>query len=404
MRIWAGVLGLGLIIAMRAQEPVAPSRTNAKTDVQLDAEAKQADVLTQQNKLLEALPLYEELHAQRPTRVFYTERLAMAYLMKDGAATNASDKTAARDRARQLFSEARAAGDNSDLLQVVGGMLEDAQKAPAAKGPAPAGMESLEQAEALFSKGEMARAMELYNKAWQENPKLYQVPLYAGDAEFKQNHYDEAGMWFQRAIAIAPDRETAHRYWADDLMKAGKTAEARTQYVEAFVAEPYVKAPRLVLKTWAGKNGLRYVAPPIVIPIQATVGKDGGTSINMDPARMADQNYMAWIGYPMQTVTWRKDKFAKAYPQEKIYRHSLAEEAEGLRTFLTIVRANKKLPPEQYDATTRTLMALEKDGMLECWILLDNPDPGVAQDYAAYRATHRDLLKAYVEKYDLHPA
>jgi hypothetical protein len=48
-------------------------------------------------------------------------------------------------------------------------------------------------------------------------------------------------------------------------------------------------------------------------------------------------------------------------------------------------------------------MALEKDNMLECWILLDDPDQGVAQDYIAYRAAHRDLLIAYVEKYDLHP-
>ena len=41
---------------------------------------------------------------------------------------------------------------------------------------------------------------------------------------------------------------------------------------------------------------------------------------------------------------------------------------------------------------------------MECWILLDAPDQGTAQDYVTYRATHRDLLRAYIEKYDLHPA
>jgi hypothetical protein len=41
--------------------------------------------------------------------------------------------------------------------------------------------------------------------------------------------------------------------------------------------------------------------------------------------------------------------------------------------------------------------------MLECWILLDNPDRGIAQDYAAYRKDHRQLLEQYIAKYDVHP-
>ena len=404
MRILAGVVGLGIVLSLGAQVPVAPNRMNIKTDAELDAEAKQADALYQQQRSLEALPLYEELHAQRPSKTYYTVHLAISYIAKGGAATSPEAKKAAQDRARQLLEEAKAAGDNSDLTQVLISQLDEASARPKAQGPPIAGKETLDQAEILFNKGDLKGAMAMYEKAYQENSQYYSIPLFAGDAEYKMDHYEEAGVWFQRAIAIAPDRETAHRYWADCLSKAGKTAEAHKQFVEAFVAEPYAKAPRLVLKTWAKSHALQYVAPPIVIPIQAVTNKDGGTNINMDPARMADQNYMAWIGYPMQTVAWRKDKFAAAYPAEKTYRHSLAEEAEGLRTFLTIVRANKKLPPEQYDATTRSLMALEKDGMLECWILVDNPDQGIAQDYAGYRATHRELLKAYVEKYDLHPA
>lgn len=405
MRIWAGVVLVGVVLALGAQEPVAPSRTNVKTDAQLDDEAKEADALYQQQRSLEALPLYEELRALRPTRTFYTVRLAVAYIAKAGASATPEARAAADQHALQLLGEAKAAGDNSDLTQVLTSQLQQAAaNASIPRGPVPAGKATLDEAEIQFSKGDLKAAMALYEKAWQENPQLYQIPLFAGDAQFKLNHYDEAGVWFQRAIAIAPDRETAHRYYADDLSKAGKVEEAHKQFVEAFVAEPYAKAPRLVLKTWAGSHSLRYLPPPIVIPINATQGKDGGTTINMDPTRMADQNYMAWIGYPMQTTIWKKDKFARTYPSEKVYRHSLAEELEGLQTFFTIVRANRKLPPAQYDATTRTLMALDKDGMLECWILLDNPDQGVAQDFAGYRAAHRDLLQAYVEKYDLHPA
>ncbi len=411
MREWAGVLVAGLALSAGAQVPsgqvpVAPSRTNIKTDAELDAEAKQADALYQQNRAIDTLAMYEDLHAQRPDRMFYTARLAMAWIMKGGATNAPEEKEADRARARKLLMEVQASGQKSDLVDIELGLLNDsaaAAKAGAAP-PRAAGQDTLDQAEVLFSKGDLRGSMELYTKAWRENPKLYSAPLFAGDAEYKQDHYDAAGVWFQRAIAIDPDRETAYRYWADDLTKAGRPAEARKEFVEALVAEPYGLAPRAVLKTWATSHGLRYLPPPVVIPIALTRGKDAGYTMNVDPARIQDQNYMAWVGYPMQTLAWQKDKFARAFPGEKTYRHSLAEEVEGLRMLLTVVRNNKKLPPEQYDATIRSLMELEKDGMLECWILLDNPDQGVAQDYAAYRAGHRELLKAYVEKYDLHPA
>jgi hypothetical protein len=48
------------------------------------------------------------------------------------------------------------------------------------------------------------------------------------------------------------------------------------------------------------------------------------------------------------------------------------------------------------------LLDLDKDGMLECWILLNGADQGIVQDYAAYRATHRALLHAYIDKYVIH--
>jgi hypothetical protein len=51
----------------------------------------------------------------------------------------------------------------------------------------------------------------------------------------------------------------------------------------------------------------------------------------------------------------------------------------------------------------KSLKALDADGMVECWILLDDADQGIAQDYVAFRAAHRDLLHAYIAKYDVHP-
>jgi hypothetical protein len=48
------------------------------------------------------------------------------------------------------------------------------------------------------------------------------------------------------------------------------------------------------------------------------------------------------------------------------------------------------------------LQQLKRDGMLDCWIVLNGADPGIAQDYAAYREAHRDLLRRYLYVYLLH--
>lgn len=380
----------------------SPTPLPEKSEAELNDEAARADALYQKSQLLEALPLYQDLHARRPQRPFYTERLAMTWVAKSGTAASAAERAASQEQAHKLLLEAKAAGDNSDLLQI---MLEKltAANQPAPKGPPVAGGESLQQAELLFNKGDLKGATALYAKAWQQNPQLYAAPLFAGDVEYKQNHYAEAGVWYARAIAIDPNRETAHRYWADVLVKDHKIKEANDQYIEAFIAEPYARAPRLVLGTFLRSSQIIFSPPAITLPPPPTRDKDGHLTLTVDPSKANDPLAAAWLGYPMQTVAWQNGKFAKQYPNEKTYRHSLAEESEGLHNLLTVVRS-LNIPESKYDNTVRNLMALEKDNMIECWILLDAPDYGTAQDYNAYRAAHRDLLRAYIQKYDFHVA
>jgi len=388
-----------LIHAARAQTPPV-----AKTDAQLDEEAKQAEALYQSSQLLSALPLYEDLHAQRPGNALYTEFLAMAWVAKGGAAGSPEEARADNQHALNLFKEIQAAGKKSDLTQI---MIEKLTAGLAAQ-PQPAGTlpqwrQVFDQAEILFNKGDLKGSVDLYRKSWEENPQFYSAPLFAGDAEYKLGHYDEAGVWFARAIAVNPDAETAHRYWADCLAKAGKPEEARRQYIEAFIADPYQKAPRLELISWARKNQMPYVAPTITLPAAPTTSKDGKINIIMAPPQPGDKLAPAWLAYSMQGALWQGDKFKKAFPNEKQYRHTLMEEVDSLKLLLTVI-GELKIAESDYTPTIRSLMALDKDGMLECWVLLDNPDNGTAQDYVAFRATHRDLLRAYIMKYDLHPA
>ena len=387
-----------------------PTLAQTKTDAELDDEAKRANELYQQAQALATLGMYQDLHTQRPTAPVYTERLAMAYIAKSGTDTSPQEASADRNTARKLFKEAQAQGDHSDLVQVMMEKLGDTDSAPAAVSSddprAPGG--AFAQAELLFNKGDLQGAIALYGQSWQKFPTFYSAPLYAGDSEYKLGHYDQAGVWFARAIAINNDAETAHRYWADCLMKAGRPEQARDQYILAFIASPYEKAPRLSLRAWANAQHIRYIPPPITLPAPPTtsVGKDGKTNtnirINFDPKKKDDPLAPSWLMYSMNSALWQGDKFKKQFPNEKVYRHSLAEEVESIHGLLTGLR-ELKVKEFDYDATIRNLMALDKDNMLECWILLDAPDNGTAQDYVAYRAAHRDLLRAYIARYDLHP-
>lgn len=54
------------------------------------------------------------------------------------------------------------------------------------------------------------------------------------------------------------------------------------------------------------------------------------------------------------------------------------------------------------DANLRRLAQLDREGLLEAWIVLNHADQGILQDYDAYREGHRGELRKYLEKYVLH--
>jgi tetratricopeptide (TPR) repeat protein len=375
----------------------AAQATGSKSEDEIKAEDLKAQALYDQQNFVGALPLYEDLHAQRPTSLAYTERLAFALVANTSQQTPAEAK-ASRARARKLLLAAKAAGDNSGLLQILLEKLPAEEEATEA--PKEPGQELVDQGEVAFTKGDMPAALALYEKALEVNPQLYGAALFAGDAEFKMNHPAEAGKWFARAIAISPDSETAYRYWGDTLEKAGEHQRAEQEFIAAIVAQPYQRAPRVGLKQWADKNHAMVVAPPIKLPKRAEPDAKGNTQINLDMSTMMSPAGSAWLVYMIAPTVWQKTEFAKHYPNETKYRHSLAEEAESLRGMLAVIK-EKKIDVKG-DPTLKLLAELDKNEMLECWILLDDPDQGIAQDYVAYRKDHHELLAKYIAQYDVH--
>jgi tetratricopeptide (TPR) repeat protein len=258
----------------------------------------------------------------------------------------------------------------------------------------------MHEAEALFSQGKFDDALKNYQAALKLDPKLYMAALFSGDVYKERGDFQQAEVWYQKAIEIDPNRETAYRYSATPLMKQGKYDQARDRYVEAYITEPYSKFSVAGLTLWAQATQTRLAHPAIDIPTDIKFDEKGDAQINLDFGALAsgkDDGGFAWIGYGAARSTWRKEKFAKTFPQAKVYRHSLAEEVDALRMVLAAATSDKKT--KTLSPSLARLKKLDEEGLLEAYILLARPDQGIAEDHAAYLRQNRDKLRRYVIEY-----
>ena len=381
-----------------------------------DERQKAIDTYESQN-LVAALPLLEKVALAYPNDVVVLSRLGFALYANSVEEKDPAKRKAMRDRARSILEKAQSFGDSSNLTQITLDGLNAPDSTQMPFSDIKAAEEAIREGEAAFAHGDMDKAIAAYARALKVDPQLYDAALYAGDAEFKKGyqsqdpqfrnqHFDAAGVWFAKAIAINPDRETAYRYWGDALDAQGKTNDARDKFVEAIVAMPYDRRPYVGITQWAERHQIQIGHPRIDIPTNVASKNPGETNVTIDESALkvnGDDGSAAWIMYGMVRALWvnkkdgsRSDEFAKAYPNEPTYRHSLAEEAAALRAVVTSLQEQvknqkvKKLTPD-----LDNLMKLNNRGLLEAFILFAKPDRGIAQDYVPYRKNNRDKLRKY---------
>jgi len=378
---------------------VIASPTQAQTEGTAELK-RQATALLKENKYTEALPILEKIAAAEPNDGETQFFLAFALI---GQATNTKDnaaRKALRVRARQAFVKAKALNyDEPKIDAMILGLPEDGSDSPGFTSNAKAN-QLMEEGEALFSQGKPDEALKKYQEALELDPKLYSAALFSGDIYLQKEDYAKAEIWYQKAIAIDPDKETAYRYSATPLMKQRKIDEARDRYIEAFISEPYNRFARGGLIQWGQATQTSLAHPEITIPTNVTFDDKGDAKINLDASALLggkDDGSFAWISYGATRSTWRKEKFAKTFPNEKTYRHSLAEEADALRSVLSVATADKK--DKKLSPSLTRLKKLDEEGLLESYILLAQPDEGIAQDHPAYLKQNREKLRRYMLQY-----
>jgi tetratricopeptide (TPR) repeat protein len=399
----AAPLALLLLLLLSAAPHSAAATRQTQTGESVDEMEQKVAGLIKQQKYTDALPLLEKLAAAEPDKAYIHFYLGFALVAQANNTKDAAARKPLRVRARAAFVRAKELGVNEPVVDaLINSIAPDGSDGKAFSQNAQAN-ELMSEAEAFFSRGKLEEALADYQKALGLDPTIYEAALFSGDVYTQRGDFQNAEVWYQKAIAIDPNRETAYRYSATPLMKQRKFDAARDRYVEAFITEPYSDYAQAGLTQWGQATKTRLAHPSIDIPTDVTFDEKGDAKINLDMSALLgaakDDGSFAWISYGATRSEWRKGKFSKTFPGEKAYRHSLAEEADALRSVVALASGDKKT--KALSPSLAKLKKLDEEGLLEAYILLARADQGIAADHPAYLRQNRDKLRRYVVEYVL---
>jgi tetratricopeptide (TPR) repeat protein len=394
---------LALLLCLLPAAPLAAAAVQPQTGQSVGEMEQKVAELIQQQKYTEALPLLEKLAVAEPDKASIQFYLGFALIAQSKNTAEPAARKELSLRARKAFVRAKELGMTEPLVDaLIQSIPPEGSEGTAFSKNAEANR-LMEEAEGLFGQGKLDQALANYQKALQLDPNIYAAALFSGDVYVQRGDFQNAEVWYQKAIAIDPTKETAYRYSATPLMKQRKFDAARDRYVEAFISEPYNRYTTAGLSQWAQATNARLSHPQIDVPTNVTFDEKGDANINLDAGALLgaskDDGSFAWIAYGATRSEWHKGKFAKAFPQEKQYRHSLAEEADALRSVLAIATGNKKT--KELSPSLAKLKKLDDAGLLEAYVLLARADEGIAEDHPAYLKQNRDKLRRYVVEYVL---
>jgi len=367
-----------------------------------DNNRKKAFELFQQDKHLEALPLFEELALKSPDDRDVLLGLGVCLVAEAATLDDQDAATKERLRARQVLLKAKKLGNKAALLENILQTIPEDGVVKYENTPADQAMRA---AEAAFSRRDFDEAIKNYTKVLEYEPKNYGAVLFIGDTYFAEKDWAKAGEWYQRAIDLEPNRETAHRYYADMLLKNGEVEKSRTRFIQAVVAEPYNPITWRALEYWAASNKLKLNHVHVDTPNNVSQTGEKNITITMDP-KAPQETSTLWLSYGLAKASWRGDEFKKHFPKEKQYRHSLEEEAGALTLAAKVwIEGNeadkkkKKGASAPKDPNLVLLLKLYQAKLIEPYVLLNAADQGITQDYAGYREKNRDKLEQFLSEF-----
>lgn len=367
---------------------------NAQTDDEVSLATAKAVLYFQAGNYVEAIPYFETVLKANPNEPKVHFLYGFCLVAKSKQISDTAEAKQLSAKALEEFKTAKKLGLNDEsndaLIKILSGepsagsTHEYSENEQAEK--------YMQQGESLYAQSKYDEAVKMFEKALAADPKLYQAGTSGGDCFTARGDWDNAEKWYQKAIAIDPNRETAYRYSATPFMKQKKYDQARDRYIEAYITEPYSQMSPRGIGQWAQITGAKLGHPVVDVP-EATFDEKG-KAVPKTAIKTDDPSAAPWLAYLATREAWKKDTFAKTFPNEKQYRHTLKEECEALRAAVKAAQEQKS-PNKQFDL----LVQLDKDGVLEAFVLMARADEGIAEDHADYLKNNRPKLRQYVLNY-----
>jgi tetratricopeptide (TPR) repeat protein len=354
-----------------------------------------------EGKRLDALPLLEVLAQKNPQDSDVLVALAASLVEHAATLTGANQAAQERFRARDLIQKAWGLGNTSPLAENLRQLLQELPADGAIEfSDNPAVGQAMNAGEAAFARRDFDEALKYYATALQLEPTNYSAVLFTANTYDKKNDFTKAAEWYERAAHIDPDIETAYRYYADMLARQGNMARARSLLIQAAVAEPYNKIVWREIRAWALINKTAFNLVYVGIPLPPKNDPTYSRPPDLSPA---------WRAYYSVKSDWKKGgRFSKQFPREAEYRHSLAEESEALTAAAKVLEKlnadTKAVKLATDNPTADLLLKLYESSLMDPYVLFSLGDEGIAKDYLAYRASNRDKLETYMDKFVMPPA
>jgi tetratricopeptide (TPR) repeat protein len=425
-QVWSGTPQQAPAIPSVAPVPAQKPAPKVAHEANFDAERAQANQLYLAGRRLEALPLYEDLCRQDEANPAFAERHGIGLIGKAGTLSDPKQQTEMYAQGMKELDRARSLGDDSPAVVNVLSMYSRTPFGVVSTGsmgalPLTVGyfyqgtaeaQALIKQGEAVFNAQKFDEAAKFYTAAAAKDPKFYMAALYSGDAYYRVKDYTNAGIWYAKAIAIDPDRETAYRYWGDELLMAGDSNGARVKFELAMAAEPYTLSTMSGLKQWGVQTHIALLNPVMHRPY---LPRANGKITNADQFAETGDGRSCWLVYAQSRMAhdpnvifdeWVMAGSVPNTPELNFvpngYIHTLAEEVDAINALLDDLKkkldagtvTEEKLLPEM-----KAMLQMQKDHMLEPFILLNFNDAGLRHGYPEYRAAHRDQVVAYIDRY-----
>ncbi len=381
---------------------VCAAQPGLKMNAQAQALFDQAQVLSSQGKMQEALARYSDAAKADPSSSVPLSNIAELFRQASEQAQG-ERQAKLRQQAESLVSQILQKFPDEPLAHEVQRKLRDNRPPPLHQG-SPAAQAEMTLGETAFAQNKLDVALAHYERAAAIDPAYSMAWVYAGDCYYAQKKYAEAETRYRKGVEIEPLNSQGWRYLSDALAFQGKRGAAEDALFEGIAAQPSQ------VPNWIKLAQLRDAAGYPVTPLKL-VRKSWG-SLNPDDTAVVhlDEEYATkekgrpadgafWLMLATQQVLdLRAQKEGKADPA------TLAAEVARWRLGLKVVdEVTANGEPGLATPALKTMQMLNKDDELETALLLLDYREAWRPELEAWKRDHPGGIRKFVDKYGVRP-